>query len=325
MKLDRYILPTLLVIAIGLVIFMYMPLLDAIAYGVLFAYLSRPIVKKIEPALGDIAAPILTLLIIVSAILLILLYSGVQIFLELNKISVDTWVNGAVTAGGHISKFISEHPEASPLVNSLSSQLNVYINMLTTRIFDLVFQLVNLIVTIVMALVIAFFLLKDGSHFAEFLERALPRRISKYISYMDDNMEGIFVGSVFSSLTVGVITVITFLLFSIPYAFISGFIAALLQFIPMVGPQLFMIPATIYYLLVGDFYHAIVMFALAVFLFFVPDNVIKPMILRKTTTIHPLLVLLAFIGGVIIMGPKGFVIGPIILAGLDGLIRAWLG
>gem|GEM_PF-6689055 len=325
MKSDKYWLPVLLVGFALLVGLVYLPLMEAVAYAIVFAYLSRPIVRKIRPVLGDIAAPLLTLLVLVSVITLLILYTGVQVLAELNKLSVDSWMSSVITASKYLSTFISNHPEVSPFISSLSNQLNTYISMASTKLFEFVFQLVNLIVTLVMALVIAFFLLKDGKMLRKFLEELLPRRISKQIDRIDANIEGIFVGSIFSAFTVGMITTVVFEIASIPYAFISGFIAALLQFIPMVGPQLFLIPATAYYLLLGDFPHAVILFLLAVFLFFVPDNVIKPILLSRTTDIHPLLVLLAFIGGVLVFGPKGFVIGPVLLAIFDGLIHAWLG
>ena len=44
------------------------------------------------------------------------------------------------------------------------------------------------------------------------------------------------------------------------------------------------------------------------------DNVIKPMLLRDSAEIHPLLGFLAILGGVLAFGVFGFLIGPVILS-----------
>ena len=195
---------------------------------------------------------------------------------------------------------------------------------LANQIISILFRMFNLLITIVMSFVIAFFMLIDDGKFRQFVERLLPKQVRRELSRIDKNLYGIYVGSLLSALIVGLITGFTFFLFGLPYPVISGILAAVLQFIPMVGPQLFLIPGAFVAFVYKAYLQTIVLLALAVFLFFVPDNVIKPIILGKTTGIHALLVLLSFIGGVVVFGPAGFVIGPAVLAISDGLIHAWI-
>ena len=51
------------------------------------------------------------------------------------------------------------------------------------------------------------------------------------------------------------------------------------------------------------------------------DNVIKPYILHGQSNIHPLFALLSVLGGVSTLGPIGIVIGPMVVAFLQTLLK----
>jgi len=53
------------------------------------------------------------------------------------------------------------------------------------------------------------------------------------------------------------------------------------------------------------------------------DNVVKPMLLRGSARIHPLLGFLSIIGGVLAFGVFGFLIGPVVLSLVLSAIRIY--
>jgi predicted PurR-regulated permease PerM len=53
------------------------------------------------------------------------------------------------------------------------------------------------------------------------------------------------------------------------------------------------------------------------------DNVIKPLLLRGSARIHPLLGFLSIIGGVLAFGVFGFLIGPVVLSLVLSAIRIY--
>ncbi len=321
----RVYLPLFLgLLAVLMLSWIFLPLLPSIAYAIILAYLSRPLFSTLEPKIGRVWSAFTSLLIIFLLVVGIVTYTAVQVGYELSSISPDQFVSSLVGASKTISDFVETHPQFDPLVSSLSSQLDKYTKEASDYVVSMVFQFLNLVITLVMAIVIAFFLLCDGDKLKSFLMVALPHEISNQLDRMDTNLYGIYLGSLLSAFIVGLITSATFFVFNLPYPVLSGVVAAILQFIPMVGPQLFLIPGVIVAIIFKDYLAALVLLVLSVFLFFVPDNVIKPVILRRTTGVHPLLVLLSFIGGVVVFGPPGFVIGPFVLTIADGLIHSWL-
>jgi predicted PurR-regulated permease PerM len=53
------------------------------------------------------------------------------------------------------------------------------------------------------------------------------------------------------------------------------------------------------------------------------DNVIKPLLLKGSADIHPLLGFLSILGGVLAFGVFGFLVGPVILSLLISAIRIY--
>jgi predicted PurR-regulated permease PerM len=53
------------------------------------------------------------------------------------------------------------------------------------------------------------------------------------------------------------------------------------------------------------------------------DNVIKPLLLRGSARIHPLMGFLSIIGGVLAFGVFGFLIGPVVLSLVLSAIRIY--
>jgi predicted PurR-regulated permease PerM len=53
------------------------------------------------------------------------------------------------------------------------------------------------------------------------------------------------------------------------------------------------------------------------------DNIIKPILLRETAQIHPLLAFFAILGGILSFGVIGFLIGPVILSLMLSVIRIY--
>jgi hypothetical protein len=51
------------------------------------------------------------------------------------------------------------------------------------------------------------------------------------------------------------------------------------------------------------------------------DNIIKPLVLRGQSNLHPLLALLSILGGVQVLGPVGILVGPMLVSFLQALLE----
>ncbi|MCD4739697.1 AI-2E family transporter [archaeon] len=316
----------LLMIAFVGAIYVGLPLIEAIAFGIALAYVVRPVAYKIRPSLGPTFSSFLSLGVALFVLFVFTVYSFGSLLIEANSF-VNNNQHEAVLAP--INHYLQENPQAKEYlevgmqsaITYLSSQLEdigpVISNML---------GVLNFVVTIFMSLIIAFYLLKDGPNLKKAVFELVPPRYNRLIDLtferIDKDLQTMFVGSLFTAIFVWIVTSLLLIILGVPYAMLLGMLSGFLQLVPMVGPQIVLIPLGLILIASGSIIQGIIVLILSGFFFFLSDLVVRSVLSKNTKTVHPLIVLIAFIGGVLAFGLKGVVLGPIIFASLDGLMKA---
>lgn len=106
---------------------------------------------------------------------------------------------------------------------------------------------------------------------------------------------------------------IGFYLFGIPNATFWGFVIAVFALIPVVGPPVVYIPASVILIYQGDFLKGAGLLAYGILIVTNIENFVRPKLVRMQSNIHPLVVILGVVGGLSFMGLSGIIIGPLIL------------
>jgi predicted PurR-regulated permease PerM len=189
---------------------------------------------------------------------------------------------------------------------------------------DTVFSGASKIVLAVFIMLLAlFYLLRDG--------RELKRQIialsplgddddNRIFKKLEQTIYSIFAGSILVGLIQGVLTGIGFAIFGVPNPALWGSIAAVSALIPGIGTSLVMVPGVLYLFFTGSTTPAIGLLIWGVLAVGLIDNFLGPIFINRGVKIHPFLILLSVLGGLIFFGPVGFVLGPIILAFLFALL-----
>jgi predicted PurR-regulated permease PerM len=157
--------------------------------------------------------------------------------------------------------------------------------------------------------VVAFFLLKDGAAFRRTILLALPRgrlrgRGAEVFADINDALAAYMRAALLACLLVGVLCTIGFVVIGVPYALLFGVVAALLEFIPLVGPLAVAVGAT----LVTSFHsinQALWVVAFLGALRLAQDYVVFPRLIRRGIHMHPLGVILAILSGAELAGVAG--------------------
>lgn len=89
-------------------------------------------------------------------------------------------------------------------------------------------------------------------------------------------------------------------------------VAAILQFVPVVGPSVLLAALAGYHLAVGELLRAVLVATVGgVVIALLPDVLIRPRLARRTADIPGSLYFVGFFGGVLTLGPIGVVAGPL--------------
>jgi predicted PurR-regulated permease PerM len=166
-------------------------------------------------------------------------------------------------------------------------------------------------------LYLLFFLLRDGGRLALRVRDTIP---------LDAELQGMLAGkfaeviratikgSVVVAIVQGALGGVIFWLLGIHAAVLWGVVMAFLSLVPAVGAGLIWAPAALYLLATGEIWQGAVLIAFGVLVIGLVDNVMRPILVGKSTRMPDFLVLISTLGGIAVFGISGFVTGPLIAA-----------
>ncbi|MHC1565551.1 MAG: AI-2E family transporter [Candidatus Syntropharchaeales archaeon] len=298
------------------------PLFDGIILGVVFAYVARPIKRKLAVLGGVLSSAIATLCIIIPIVLIVIL--GISeairqlIWLSLKQeeiLSKTLGLLGSDLVPADITNMIYQRlPEildyVTPILHSIISiETTINMGILLLNVFVLI--------------VVAYYLLADGSKIVTAILKLVPLgkedAALQYIREVDDIIAGIYVGNFFVALLIGLLSVPFLFAFKVPMVALIASLVFLAALVPLLAKWMIWVPISIYLFYTSGIYPAIAFFILVlIFIDVAPEFFIRPKLIGLTSKIHPLLLLLAFIGGGITGGIAGFFGAPVLVGILVG-------
>jgi predicted PurR-regulated permease PerM len=173
--------------------------------------------------------------------------------------------------------------------------------------------------------VIAFFLLKDGQAFRSTILLTLPRgrlrgRGAELFEDINDTLAAYVRAALIACVLIAVVCTIGFTLIGVPYPLLFGVVAGLLEFIPLIGPLVVAVGAT----LVASFHsihQAIWVLGFLGTLRLAQDYVVFPRLVRRGIHMHPLAVILAVLSGAELAGMAGIFLAVPVVAVLSVMHR----
>jgi predicted PurR-regulated permease PerM len=191
--------------------------------------------------------------------------------------------------------------QAGQLPSKLGSAVST-LQSVTVGVFSTLIELVTV-------LTMTFFLLIDGPRIVRFLLRARPAgvgdRLPVILADIYRSTAGYVAGNVIISLCAGTVTWATLTALGVPFAVPLGVLMAFLDLIPLVG-------ATIGGVIVGlvtlfDNFPTSTIVWLIVLLVYqqLENNVLQPVVYRRTVDVHPLLVIVGVLVGSSLLGVLG--------------------
>ncbi|OVE84005.1 AI-2E family transporter [Natronolimnobius baerhuensis] len=98
-------------------------------------------------------------------------------------------------------------------------------------------------------------------------------------------------------------------------AFTLAMIAAILQFVPIIGPSLLIVPIAVYHIAAGELAAAVLVGVLGISLIaWFPDIFVRPRLAQRSAGLAGSLYFVGFTGGLFTLGAIGIVVGPLIVA-----------
>jgi predicted PurR-regulated permease PerM len=171
-----------------------------------------------------------------------------------------------------------------------------------------------------------FFFLRDRDAAIAFLRLASPvsdAATTKLLGRIGDTVHAGVYGTLAVASVQGLLGGLMFWWLGLPAPLLWGVVMALLAVFPVLGAFVVWIPATLYLALEGSWGKAIILTLWGMLVVGTIDNLLRPVLVGNRLKLHTVLTFLSVVGGIILFGPVGILLGPVILTLTTGLLEAW--
>ncbi len=326
----RAVFVLLLVLAIScLFLAVTWPFLKALLLGAMFAGLANPLYRRLIPLVGgrrSLASAITLLLLFLLGVgpLSALLGVVVTQALEVSQSAIP-WAQqkfGAASGMDFEKWLISQFPmlrEVIPsqqeILNSLGGAAQSAGRFLVASASKMTAGTAAFFLDFFVMVYAMFYFLRDGPAILERIFYYTPlsnedeeRMLERFVSVTRATIKGTLI----IGLIQGTLAGLAFWVAGVGGAAFWGTLMVVLSIIPGVGSAIVWIPAVIYLFATGQTINAVLLGCWCAAVVGTIDNVLRPMLVGKDAKMPDLLILVGTLGGLFLLGPIGFIVGPII-------------
>lgn len=162
-----------------------------------------------------------------------------------------------------------------------------------------------------------FFFFRDGAKLVERIKYTIPLT-SEYRNTLFERFTTVIKatvkGNILVAIVQGTLGGIIFAFLGVQGAVLWGVIMAFLSLLPAIGSALIWFPVAVYFLATGAIFKGVILTLFGVFVIGLTDNVLRPILVGKSTKLPDWVILISTLGGLTVFGINGFVIGPLLAA-----------
>lgn len=171
---------------------------------------------------------------------------------------------------------------------------------------------------LVVALMTMYYVLLDGPSLARRIERLAPldpRHTRALLVEAREVGRTAFIGTIATAVVQGLIAGVGYAMLGVPQPVMWGLATALGSFLPVIGTAIVWVPLAGYLLVEGHPVRAVLLAAWGIVaVTSIADYWIRPRIVGSRGHGHPLLTLLALLGGIEVFGLAGLLVAPIVMS-----------
>ncbi|MCX6791213.1 MAG: AI-2E family transporter, partial [Candidatus Gribaldobacteria bacterium] len=200
------------------------------------------------------------------------------------------------------------------------------LNVTASHLATIFSSLGQILISLTLGLLTLFYCFRDGKKLEQSLITLSPlknQHDNEIFSQLKVAVNSVVRGSLFSALLHGILIGLGFKIFGLSSAALWGIAIFFFTLVPGIGLALILIPVSLFLFSTGNNLAGAGILIWGVAINLCMDYLVTPQILKRGMNIHPLLVLLAVLGGLSAFGAVGILIGPIILSLLIVLLKIY--
>ncbi len=300
-----------------------------VVLAIFFAYLIEPLVQMIRKPFdrAGIGKYMPRPLAIATAYLTVFLVLGGTIAV-LSPIVAEQARQLAVNVPTYTASIqkqfttLSNRYERYKIPDSVQAQINekagALIGIVSEFVTSFFIASVSYLPWLILIPILAFFFLKDANLFRLSFLRVFPSgdwrtRVELVLHDVNQTLAAYVRAQLISCVLIGTLCTIAFYLIGVNYAILFGVLAALFEFVPLIGPLTIGITVVVVAALESP-WESLYVFIFLVILRILQDYVFYPRIIREGIHLHPLAIILSVLAGDQIAGIPGIFLSIPVIA-----------
>ncbi len=322
----------------------FLPYMTPFVLALLLAAVIDPIVDYLDEELpiSRGAAVLIVLLIALAGLVVLTTLLVVNISAELNQLlatlpeysktlteTIISWMDQLKS----MYAILEELPQPwSDLIQTNLNRIADAIKVIASNFLGVVRGIPKFLFTLMIASIATFFISRDKRRFFDFFLSLVPRRWRSEADQVKSEISTGILGFLRSQMILigitALLAIVGLLILRVPYAWLLGLLAGVLDLIPMIGPGGVFLPMVVYYTFMGRAGYALAILAVLGLILLV-RQLSEPRIVGSNIGLHPLTSLVAIYLGAQFLGISGFILGPLTMVVLKAffvvLIQPRLG
>lgn len=309
---------------------MVVPFLSVITWALTLAVLFAPLQHRLEAKLKNAnLATMFSVLIIGLIVVVPLIFVGQQL--------VEQAVNGTKLLemrlnSGEWRQSIKAQQYVIPILDRIDQYVDLpgavraFTAWLGSAAGFIVKGSVFQVLGLCLVLYILFFFLRDRHLVLKsilFLSPLTQTEMNKLFKRVADTLYATVYGSFAVAAIQGLLGGLMFMWLDLPAPLLWGLIMGMLAIVPMLGAFIIWVPAALFLALQGNWDSAVILTLWGMLVVGTVDNILRPILVGNRLKLHTVLIFLSVVGGLILFGPAGVVLGPVVLTITIVLLEIW--
>jgi predicted PurR-regulated permease PerM len=322
-KFQFYFLLAIIIVVSILSIFIFSPFLNALILAVVFSVMFNGLYRNIlgitknNESLSSLATIVIVVVLVVGPIL----FLGLQIFQEAQGLYITLLEKGGDRGILSVIDMLSSSlSKTFPILGNLSFDVDQYLketlSLFSSHLGGFFSSFAKILTSAFLFMIALYYMLKDGKRIHKYILKLSPLPDTYDEAVLDKlslAVKSVMFGSISVAAIQGLVAATGYYIFGVPSAVLWGTVTAVSALIPAIGTSLILVPAILFLFLSGQTFSGIGLLIWGAIAVGTIDNFVGPKLVGRGMELHPLIVFISVIGGIIFFGPLGFLLGPLTL------------
>jgi predicted PurR-regulated permease PerM len=306
------------------------PFFPALAWALALAVLFAPVHRWLESKVRwpNVAAT-LCVLVVVLVVVAPAIFMAQRVASE---VATGAETVSAMVASGEWRHALDNRPRLAPAGRWIEQQLDLpetvqaatswLANAASAFVRGSILHLIGLVLTFYML----FFFLRDRGTALESLRSLSPLSkadMNRLFSDVFDTVHATVYGTFAVAAVQGALGGLMFWWLDLPEPLLWGVVMGMLAVVPVLGAFVVWIPAAIFLALEGSGGKALLLTLWGAVVVGGIDNLLYPTLVGRRSKMHSLTAFVSIVGGLIVLGPSGLILGPVMFTVTRVLLEIW--